>query len=84
MREFIVDNTVFQPTFQSGIDLSEYEVIEERRRFSVLQNKKGDKFLIQVGYRENQRSTVVCKSMGELVTALALVRTAFPNSQKKK
>lgn len=82
MEGFSVNNTVLQLDMIHP-DLNEYEVIEERRRFSVLQNKNGRKFLIQVGYRDNQRSTIVCDNMGELVTALALVRTAFPNRQKK-
>ena len=84
MRGFVVNNAVLRVrTDPEGIDLAQYAVIECRRRFVVLQNKSGDKFLIHVGYRDNQRSTIVCDNMGELITALALVRTAFPAKVKK-
>ncbi len=79
MRKFTLNNAVLQ--VRTDLDDSEftsYKIIEERRRFSVFQNAKGNKFFIRVGYRDNQRSDIICKDVGELVIALAIVRTAFP------
>lgn len=85
MRYLTIENGILRPkTGKTEIDTAKYRVVEEQRRFSVSQDDQGSKFLIDVGFRENNRVTIVCESMVDLIHALALVRAAFPATKKRK
>jgi len=78
----VTDGVLVSTTSCVEIDRSEYTVVEVARRFTVLQHKDGTTFLIDVGYRDNERTTIMCRRWGELIHALALVRTAFPTKRE--
>jgi hypothetical protein len=65
------------------IDSTQYHVVEERQHFTVCENEHGNSWLIDFGYREDARRTIICNDAGELLAALNLVRAAFPIAKIK-
>lgn len=78
-RYLSVEKGVLTPkNSKTEIDTSKYKLVDGQRRFIVSQHTEDGSFLIDVGFRDTDRVTIVCDNMGELLHALAIVQTAFP------
>ncbi len=84
-RYFKIDGGQLVPAHRTvTIDASEYQVMEDTKRYGVSEHASGTKWLIDFGYRQDARFTVICDSAAELLYALALVRTAFPATRSPR
>ena len=66
------------------IDAAEYQVMEDTKRYSVSEHASGNKWLIDFGYRQDARYTIICETAAELLYALGFVRTAFPATRSPR
>lgn len=78
LERYELRNGVLVLAFPIHIDFSKAIVLEDHKRYKVLTNKDHTYFCILVGFDEEHRQVIFCHNMGELIHALALVRTAFP------
>jgi hypothetical protein len=79
MRYFGVEKGLLVPRTNLTLDISNYKVVEDKKRYQVSMNSIGTKFLIDVGYNPAQRATIICEDISQLIYALGLVRVAFPS-----
>ena len=82
MKYFSIEKGVLCEKSRVVINSSEYRIFEIKRRYQISANEDQTTFLIDVGMDENHRSIIICNDMGELLHALALVRSAFPTTPK--
>ena len=77
---FKVEDSKLRKTTNVEIDCTKYRMIAFHDLYDVYITKTSPhKFLIDFGLtsKENGRDTIICNDIGELITALRLVRQAF-------
>ncbi len=75
---FKVENGVLVPAPRGlEIDTSKYKMQIDRPHFRLSANKQHNSFLILFGIDHFKQNTVVCDNAGEMLHALALIKTAF-------
>lgn len=82
MQYFGVENGRLISKTTVTLNVSNYTIVEDKKRYQISMNRFGTNFLIDVGYDENQRSTIICDDMSQLIYALGLIRLAFPDTKK--
>lgn len=75
------EDNILLPLTNVEINTADYTIVEDANRWQVSEHRNGFQFLIDFGYRENTRSTIICNDAGQMVHAMILIKQALGGTE---